>query len=511
MKRDWTSRSTLLVVGLILVVVNVIGLEVFARLDLTDDRVYSLSDASRELTGTLDDPLTVTAWFTDNLPAPYSGNRRFLKDKLDDYASYGGGDFQYRFVDPATDDDARREAQQAGIPPVQIQVIESDNVQVKNAWMGLQLEYGGEREVIPVIEDLSTLEYDITSAMRRLVREERPRVGFTEGHGEIPLSNMQLLAQELRRNYDVELVALADSGLVDVPPVLVVAAPADTLSQRALENLNRHVISGGRVAFFLNRVDADLQAGQAQPLSTGLEDVLSEWGLALRPNLVMDEQSSTIRVQQRQGIFNLQRQILYPFFPLVTNVDESHTMVRRLQDVALFYASTIDTTQALPPGVSRHVVMSSTPRSQTQQDFFFIQPSEEQRRFEGGPYPLAATYVGSFPDALPGEGSSAARQRSPDTRMVLVGDGDFLDESMVGTIPQNLTFALNVVDWLSQDDALLTIRAKDMTPRQLRPVPDGARPLIKYANMLGPVLIVVAIGLVRWRRRRRSTANRNTV
>lgn len=520
MKRDWTSRSTLLVVGLILVVVNVIGLEVFARLDLTDDKVYSLSTASQDLVEGLDDPLTVTAWFTDNLPAPYSGNRRFLKDKLDDYASYGGGNFQYRFVDPASSEELRRQAQQAGIPPVQIQVIESDNVQVKNAWMGLQLEYGGEREVLPIIEDLSTLEYDMTSAVRRLVRDARPRIGFTTGHGEIPLGSMQQLAEELRRNYEVETVALGDSALLDtalpesatadLPEVLVMVAPSDTLSPRALENLNRHVMKGGRVAFFLNQVDADLQAGQAQARTTGLEETLARWGLALRPNLVMDEQSSTVRVQQRQGMFNLQRQIIYPFFPIVTNVDDDHMMVRRLQDVALFYASTIDTTVAVPEGVHREIIMSSTPRSQTQQDFFFIRPAEEQRRFEGGPYPLAATYTGAFPSAFPGAASGASESSleapaavSPETRMLLVGDGDFLDESMVGVIPQNITFALNAIDWLSQDDALLSIRSKDMAPRRLRDVPRGARPFIKYANMLGPVLIVVTVGLVRWRRRRR--------
>ena len=84
MKRDWTSRSALVIAGLIVVVLNLAGLNLFARLDLTDDKVYSLSEASISLVENLDDPVTIVVFFTADLPAPYSSNRRFIKDKLDD-------------------------------------------------------------------------------------------------------------------------------------------------------------------------------------------------------------------------------------------------------------------------------------------------------------------------------------------------------------------------------------------------------------------------------------------
>jgi len=213
MKRDWTTRSSLLLVGLILIVVNVIGVSLFARIDLTDDDVYSLSDASIQLVRELEDPLTFKAYFTDNLPAPYGTNRRFLKDKLDDYRAYGGNKVQYQFIDPA-EEEAEEDARRLRIPPVQIQVIERDNVQLQNAYMGLAIEYGGERETIPVVEDLSTLEYDITSAVRRLTRDELPVVGFLSGHGEPSVfQEMGTLRQALARNYDVRSITISDSVL----------------------------------------------------------------------------------------------------------------------------------------------------------------------------------------------------------------------------------------------------------------------------------------------------------
>ena len=164
MQRNWTTRTTLLLVGLILVVLNLIGLNVFFRIDLTDDRVYSLSEASIETVRSLEDPVTVRVFFTADLPAPYSSYRRFLRDKLDEYRAYGGNKFQYEFLDPGSDESLQQEAARYNIPPVQVQVIENDNLQIKNAYMGLVVEYAGKRETIPVIEDLSTLEYDLTSS-----------------------------------------------------------------------------------------------------------------------------------------------------------------------------------------------------------------------------------------------------------------------------------------------------------------------------------------------------------
>lgn len=502
MKRDWTSRTTILLVGAILVVLNLVGLNLFFRVDLTDEQVYSLSDASIDLVEGLEDPVTITAFFTDDLPAPYSGNRRFLKDKLDDYRAYGGSKIQYRFVDPAADDDAREEVQRFRIPPVQIQVIESDNVQLKNAYMGLAVQYGGEREVIPVVQDLSSLEYDITSAIRRLTSEELPTVGFLTGHGEKSLfQDLQLFQQALQRNYEVETVAVRDTALSPRPDALFIVAPTDTIPEAHRRALDAYLVDGGRVAVLLNRVAADLQRGQAHVQDTGLEDLLAAYGAVVRPDLVTDEQSSVVSVSRQEGFFNVIQQIQYPFFPIATSFDADNLMVNRLGEVMFYYVSSIDTAASVPEGVTVEPLVASSPKSATQEGFFMVQPGmmPERPSYDGGPFVLAAAYTGTFPGAY-----DEARTSRP-ARLVVVGDGDFLDASIVRQVGGNLAFGLNMADWLVQDDALLAIRTKSVEPRPLAFVPEAARPWIKYANMLGPVVLVVAFGLLRWRRRRHRT------
>ena len=125
-----------------------------------------------------------------------------------------------------------------------------------------------------------------------------------------------------------------------------------------------------------------------------------------------------------------------------------------------------------------------------------IQPGLQEQKFSGGPYVLAAAFTGLFPSAF------EAGVSSKETRLVVAGDGDFLNESIVGAIPGNIEFGLNMADWLMQDDALLAIRAKKIEPRSLRETSEGARPWIKYLNMLLPTLLVVLFGLIRWRQRK---------
>lgn len=498
MKRDFSSRAGLVLIGLILIVINLIGLNFFFRIDLTEDNVYSLSDASIELVESLEDPVTITAYFSDDLPATYAANRRFLKDKLDDYRAYAGDELQYRFVDPGADEELRQEAAGFNISTVQIQVLEQDNVQLRNAYMGLAIEYGGESESIPVVEDLSTLEYDITTGIRRLTRDELPMVGFLSGHGEPDIfQDLRILTEELRRNYEVRAVTVEDSSLSLTPDVLMVIAPSDSLGEGALRALDEYVMGGGRVAFMLNRVDAQLQTGQAREMSAGLEPLLEAWGAGLNVDLVMDEQSSTVTMQRREGFFNLAQQIRYPFLPVATNFNRDNMLVHGLRQMMFYFVSSVDTSVAEPEGVVSEPLVFSSSRSGTQRGVFMIQPVEQQARLSGGPYVLAAAYRGEFPSLF-----APGRTSSP-TRIMLVGDGDFLNESIVGVMPGNIEFGLNAVDWLAQDDALLTIRAKNIEPRRLPEIPEGLRPWIKYGNLLGPIVLVFLIGAWRWRQRRR--------
>jgi ABC-type uncharacterized transport system involved in gliding motility auxiliary subunit len=172
-----TGRYIKFIVYLVVVVlVNVAGITLFYRLDLTANKIYSISEASQEVVGTLSEPLTVKVFFTKDLPAPYNTVERYLQDLLQEYAIYANKFFNYRFYNVSAEEgdlpDETREnqtlANNYGIHPIQIQVVEKDEVKFQRAYMGLVMIHGDLIERIPTITSGQGLEYQLTTTILKM-------------------------------------------------------------------------------------------------------------------------------------------------------------------------------------------------------------------------------------------------------------------------------------------------------------------------------------------------------
>ncbi|HNT30678.1 MAG TPA: GldG family protein, partial [bacterium] len=208
-EKTLTSSVAALLLVAILVVVNLLGDHFFWRFDLTRDRVYTLSRASRELVRNLPDKVIAKAYYTDGLPSPYSENRKYLEDKLTEYAAYSNGNFSYEFIDPGDDEEAQQEAQSYGIYPVQIDVWKSDEYQAKAAYMGVVLIYSdADPETVTLEQDTTGLEYAISSALQKITAEEKLTVAFLQDADlTVQLqSKAQYLSNSLSKLYDVTSV-----------------------------------------------------------------------------------------------------------------------------------------------------------------------------------------------------------------------------------------------------------------------------------------------------------------
>lgn len=172
----YTKYIKLLMYVLVVVLVNLASLTLFQRLDMTASKSYSLSKVSQQVVATLSEPLTVKVFFTKDLPAPHNNTQRYLQDLLNEYALENKKFFKARFynVNPESENlgedthDNREAARNYGIQPVQIQIVENDEVKFKNAFMGLVLIHGDIIERIPTITSTDGLEYQLTTAIQKL-------------------------------------------------------------------------------------------------------------------------------------------------------------------------------------------------------------------------------------------------------------------------------------------------------------------------------------------------------
>lgn len=518
--RQSTKSQALTSIGIVLVILillNIISIRIFGRLDMTERGLFSLSEASKELMRSLDDKVTVKAYFTEDMPAPYNNTRRAFLDQLNEYKAYGKGNLQFEFIDP-TGEKGEQEAQQHGIAPVQVQVVNEDKFEAKRAFMGAVFLYEDKKEVIPVVQNTSSLEYDISTIIKRLTSKTRKKVGFLSGNGEPGLNELSRAQQLVGKQYDVTPVDV--TGGKPVPEdvsALIVMAPKNPFSETAKFQIDQYIMRGGKTAFLLNKADGDLQQRVGRVVENKLDDLLENYGLRINADMVRDVQCATISIVQEQFGMQMQSQVPYPYLPLVSNFSKSNAMVKDLQGLVMFFASSVDTGKLSDKGLSAEVFMKSSKRSSRQQGpYFMLDPLQRftQEDFNETEIPLGVVVAGKFksfysdkpiPQDTAGGSilpSTAHLRSSPDNRIVLIGDGDFARDQYLGGSRDNITLLANIVDYLMDDAGLIGIRSKDVSLPPLEQVADGTKKMIKYGNMFVPPLLVLLFGLVRWRMRK---------
>ena len=162
--------------AVVIVLINMVGMTLFFRLDLTRNQIYSLSPISKQVVATLTEPLTVKVFFSRDLPAPYNSNELYLRDLLNEYAQQNPRYFKVDHYnvggDTGGDGDRALTHQQIardyGIQPVQIQIVERDELKFRQAYMGLVMIHGDIVERIPTIGTIDGLEYQLTTNIQKL-------------------------------------------------------------------------------------------------------------------------------------------------------------------------------------------------------------------------------------------------------------------------------------------------------------------------------------------------------
>jgi gliding-associated putative ABC transporter substrate-binding component GldG len=261
---------------------------------------------------------------------------------------------------------------------------------------------------------------------------------------------------------------------------------------------------GGKVAFLLNKMNVDLNAQYkvAQAVDIGLEDMLENYGIRINSDLVRDAQCANITVMQNQGQFQMRSQIPFPYLPNAIDVDRSNPIVKDLQGLIFYFVSSLDTTLAANKGLKAEVLVRSSKHSGRQSGFVLIDPFHHYtpEELSEANIPMAAIVSGSFKSFFDGKAIIPQSMKSPDTRIVVVGDGDFMKDDFAGN-RGNRTFFINIVDFLADDAGLITIRSKDIAQPPLEQISDGSKKYLKYGNFILPPLLVIGYGLQRWRRR----------
>lgn len=203
------SKSDFPLFVLVLILANLVAANTFLRLDLTSEHSYSLSDSSRQLVRSLDEPLAIKVFFSSNLPSPYNGVQSYLKDLLVEYGGVGNQNFSYQFFDMEKPEN-RDLAQSYGINMVQIQEVKDTEVGLKGAYMGLAIIYSDGIKVLDKLTSTDGLEYQLTTTIGKMVSTSTALSGLT---GKVQMS---LYASSVLKQFGIAGYADLEKTVSDI-------------------------------------------------------------------------------------------------------------------------------------------------------------------------------------------------------------------------------------------------------------------------------------------------------
>ncbi|HEX8038448.1 MAG TPA: GldG family protein [Chryseosolibacter sp.] len=479
--------TTALVIGIV-IILNLLAYEYHLRLDLTEDRQYTLSQATRDILDDLGEPVTVKAYFSKDLPPNIVKTRQDFQDLLIEYANLSDNQVVYEFINPNEKESYEQEAVKNGIRPVLINVREKDQVKQQKAFLGATVQLGEKTEVIPFLQPGSAMEYALSTAIKKISIDNKPVVGFLTGHGEPSLTEMPQANEQLSVLYQTREITLTDSTTVpgDIK-TLALIRPTDSIPSSQLDILDGFLKRGGRLLLALNHVQGDFRTQYGTTVNDGLKKWLQAKGVELLDNFVVDAHCGAVTVPQQLGIFTVQANVSFPFVPVISTFSE-HPITSGLESVMFEFASEVrftgDSTRKFYPLAFSSEQSNALPAPQ----FFDINKEWTEGDFSRKNIPVAAAIEG---DSL---------------KMVVIADGDFPvngpPDQQQTLQADNVNLLSNSIDWLSDDTGLIALRTKGVVSRPIRELPENTKTILKYTNFLLPILLVIGYGIFRVQRNR---------
>ena len=514
-----TSLSIVIMVLLIL-----LSRRLWVRLDMTSNKAYTLSPASRNLHNEIEETMRITYYLSNKLlsidPTPSE-----ITDILREYEARSRGKIKVTVKDPGKDPS---DAERYGLYSQQLQNIEQGEASFSVVYSGIVIEYLTRFEALPWVFSLDTLEYDITSRIRSLVNGKQRELGIIAPEYQKSWNEYyNFFNQTLTQAGFTVLQLRPGEEIPDTLPALFVLGGAEELDETALYRIDRYIQLGGRVFFAVESVDVDFVNTWQGRLKNdkGLLAMISFYGATVGPSLVLDKAS--LLLPFRDPTNQQFRMIRYaPWVGVMEDRgNKTHPLTSRFAGVDLFWTCPLTLTLPESGEVKGQALFTSSPEAWLMTNNFTLRPDQSAMFAFGaeetkGEKILAVALEGKFPSWFAGvekpgskksqseddqEDDFSSAEELPDmpaatrdSRIIVVGDSDIAGSLIQYTQSQqsiNLNFLLQTADWLGNDDDIVGIRNRSSgTGRLDRITDDESRAsLMKFSRILNVYIVPIAI------------------
>lgn len=512
MKKLFQNSISKVVIALVcLLAVNYIAKQWHTRIDLTQDKRYTLSEVSKKTLAKIQNPIVIDVLLKGNIPTEFKKLQTETIQLLDEYAATNNN-IIVNFVNPLEGEEHPESVIQElinnGYQPLQITQNEAGKSSIEYIFPWAVISDGKKSERVrlfvnklgatdqeQVQNSVQKLEYNFTDALYKFALDKKKKIAILRSNGALEDIYMADFLKTAREYYFIAPFTLdsvatnPEKTLHDLEKfdLLLVPKPTEPFTDAQKQVVDQYIMNGGRALWLIDNVAVSLEdmyktggMTMAMPVNLNLTDMFFQYGFRINYTLVNDLYFSEIIVATGDGSQTRYMPIPWVYNPLVIS-GNNHLINNHLDAVRFQFANSIDT---LKNGVKKTVLLASSPFSKAdgtprEINLRFDPNNQNKEAYKHGNIPLAVLLEGEFnsvyKDRIRPINLKEKSDRSKPTKMLVVADGDIIknDIDSKNNIPlelgfdkwtskyyDNKSFLQNALNYLLDDTEFLSLRNK---------------------------------------------------
>ena len=526
----------LFVVGLL----NLLAYLFVIRVDMTDDKHYSLSEASIELLRKTEASIDITLFLQGDLNAGFERLQRATKETIEEMSVHS--DIQFSIEDLQSSY-SKEEAERMGMRPIVIHEREQDGKTAQTTIYPYALiQYKGKKAVVALLKNtrglsgeenlnasIEQMEFAFMEALSLLLQTETPRIAIIEGHGEPDETHTYDLMTALSRYFQVDrgqisgIDSIVDAHILDDYRAILILAPQTPFSDQERFIIDQYLMRGGSILWAIDGIRLSEEVLQQEgftpiiPLDLGLSEMFFRYGIRINPALVQDIQCLPIPVNVSSDPEQPNLQPMpWTYAPLLLT-SQGSPITRNMGQVMSTFVSPIEAVGG-EDGIEKRVLLATSTAScltatPGKVDLNDMNPNIEQFKYQY--IPIAVSLEGVFPSAyahrMMPDGIASdekIRKQSTPTRQIVIASGSIvINETQKGQVLpmgydrysgmqfSNRDMIVNCLLWLTDSEGLINLREKDITLRLLNDKRAHAERLtVQLISTISPIAILALVG-----------------
>lgn len=526
----------LFVVGLL----NLLAYLFVIRVDMTDDKHYSLSEASIELLRKTEASIDITLFLQGDLNAGFERLQRATKETIEEMSVHSDIHFSTEDLQSSY---SKEEAERMGMRPIVIHEREQDGKTAQTTIYPYALiQYKGKKAVVALLKNtrglsgeenlnasIEQMEFAFMEALSLLLQTETPRIAIIEGHGEPDETHTYDLMTALSRYFQVDrgqisgIDSIVDAHILDDYRAILILAPQTPFSDQERFIIDQYLMRGGSILWAIDGIRLSEEVLQQEgftpiiPLDLGLSEMFFRYGIRINPALVQDIQCLPIPVNVSSDPEQPNLQPMpWTYAPLLLT-SQGSPITRNMGQVMSTFVSPIEAVGG-EDGIEKRVLLATSTAScltatPGKVDLNDMNPDIEQFKYQY--IPIAVSLEGAFPSAyahrMMPDGIASdekIRKQSTPTRQIVIASGSIvINETQKGQILpmgydrysgmqfSNRDMIVNCLLWLTDSEGLINLREKDITLRLLNDKrAHDERLTVQLVSTISPIILLALTG-----------------